>query len=179
MVFSDIIVRTDCIDGKIIPICFQTSANQPCYNIERIFSTTSWLQEGHIEYKCRLSKSDKVVTLVLEIKDNVPHWLIDVDWDITKVSSKPVEEPVVKQETSKDDDIIEDLAGSILAILGCGGILLFEIFIKPRVISDYDYHDYDFFLNIFFILLICFVSCALFDVGVIIYKRKKSKRGKK
>lgn len=178
MVFKNIIVRADCIDGKVIPICFQASVNQPCYNIGRIISTTLRQQEGRIEYKCRLSKSDKVVTLVLEIKDNIPRWLVDMDWDVTKVSSKPVEEPVVKQEAPKgNDDITEQivyLGIGISLILMCGILLLFEkLFLELKgIINNYDY-------NFIFIGLALCVLWVLFNIGVIFYKIKKCRRGKK
>lgn len=177
MVFTNIIVRADYIDRKVIPICFQASVNQPCYNIGRIVSTTSRLQEGRIEYKCRLSKSDKVVTLVLEIKDNIPRWLVDMDWDVTKVSSKP-EVPVVKQEALKgNDDITEQIVNlgiGISLILMCGILLLFEkFFLEPKgIINNYDY-------NFIFIGLALCVLWVLFNIGVIFYKIKKCRRGKK
>lgn len=79
MVFNNIMVRADFVDGQLVPLGFQTKPNGSYYNIGRIIQTNARPQGSlnkHIEWKCRLQKSEEVVTLMLDIKSDA--WICGI-----------------------------------------------------------------------------------------------------
>lgn len=190
MIFNDIMVRADFVGGQggntvvsIVPLCFQVASDKPCCHIGRVIDVVDRPQSNTIKYRCRLSKSDDVVTLVLDTSDDSYRWSVDMDEDLVKASTPSVsaEKLVIKPASKKDaDNIREEIGSEDLAMwggltLGCGVLWsLVKFFFEPKTMQgDYFFKMMMFVYTTFF----AFSGFGLLLVLGLFIKHKLQRKG--
>lgn len=188
MVYENIIVRADFVDGQVVPLCFQATQNSPRHTIGRITSISYGFKDNATLYECRMAKSDETATLVLKNDGNTLNWSVTADWDLTKPVNKTdneqatdllVEKPQnseksaeqitekLKQLRKKAEGNNKDAFGAAMGTL-IYGILFFFTFAIP---SSSSFTHLDVFKAILHIGTACgFAVFGMFLIGTLIVK---------
>lgn len=165
MVYENIIVRADFVNGQVVPLCFQTTRNAPCHTIGRVVLTTSAPEKNTTLYNCRMAKSDANVTLALKNEANTLSWSATADWDLTKPISKtdneqatdlPVEKPKNSEtEMFKDERDINDILKIDGVLTAIYGFLFAVTRLWIKMPDNPDFMDKLVWNGVFVIFIIC------------------------